>query len=96
MQLHSLSMQDRVLQVLQLLQHEGTQDYSMSLTNQFIGTDVILNESSKAGYESMGFNFESMTQDIVQGQFTINTDYPIPLMFYSDRYTWGKYGHQIL
>ena len=88
-------MQDRVLQLLQLLQHEDTQDYSMSLTNQFIGTDVILNDSSKAGYWSMGFNVESMTQDIVQGQFTINTDYPIPLMPYSDRYTWAKYGHDI-
>ncbi len=43
-------MQDRVLQVLQLLQHE------------FIGTDVILNDSSISGYESMGFNIKSMTQ----------------------------------
>ena len=68
----------------------------MSLTNQFIGTDVILNDSSISGYESMGFNIKSMTQDVVQGQFTINTDYPIPLMPYGDRYTWGKYGHEIL
>jgi hypothetical protein len=89
-------MQDRVLQVLQLLQHEDTGDYSMSLTNQFIGTDVILNDSSITGYESMGFNIKSMTQDIVQGQFTINTDYPIPLKPYGDRYTWAKYGHYIL
>ena len=44
----------------------------------------------------MGFNIKSMTQDVVQGQFTINTDYPIPLMPYGNRYTWGKYGHDIL
>ncbi len=89
-------MQDRVLQVLQLLQHDETGDYSMSLTNQFIGPDVILNDSSISGYESMGFNIKSMTQDVLQGQFTINTDDPIPLMPYGDRYTWAKYGHFIL
>jgi hypothetical protein len=44
----------------------------------------------------MGFNIKSMTQDVVQGQFRINTDYPIPLMPYGDMYTWAKYGHHIL
>jgi hypothetical protein len=71
-------MQDRVLQVLQLLQHEETGDYSMSLTNQFIRTDVFLNDSSISGYENMGFNVKSMTQDALG---------PIPLMPYGDRYT---------
>ena len=89
-------MQDRVLQVLQLLQHKETGDYSMSLTNQFIGTNVILNDSSISGYESMGFNIKSMTQDVLQGQFRITTANPIPLMPYGDRYTWAKYGHFIL
>jgi hypothetical protein len=37
-----------------------------------------------------------MTQDVHQGQFTITTDNPIPLMPYSHRYTWAKYGHFIL
>ncbi len=81
-------MQDRVF--------EETGDYSMSLTNQFIGTDVILNDSSISGYENMGFNVKSMTQDVYQGQFTITTDDPIPLMPYGDRYTWAKYGHFII
>jgi hypothetical protein len=73
-----------------------TGDYSSSLTNQFIGTDVIMNDSSITGYENMGFNVKSMTQDVHQGQFMITTDNPIPLMPYSDRYTWVKYGHFIL
>ncbi len=89
-------MQDCVLQVLQLLQHEETGDYSMSLTTQFIGIDVILNDSSISGYENMGFNVKSMTQDVHQGQFTITTDDPIPLMPYGNSYTWAKYGHFIL
>jgi hypothetical protein len=95
--IHILSMmQDRVFQLVQLLQHDVTRCYSITLTNQFIGTDVILNDSSISGYESMGFNTKSMTQDVQQGQFTITVDKPIPLMPYSDRFTWAKYGHHIL
>ncbi len=44
----------------------------------------------------MGFNVKSMTQDVLQGQFTITTDDPILLMPYGNRYTWAKYGHFIL
>jgi hypothetical protein len=95
--IHILSMmQDRVFQLLQLLQHYATGDYSMNLTNQFIGTDVVLNDLSINGYADMGFNVKSMTQDVHQGQFTINTEDPIPLMPYSGRFTWAKYGHFIL
>ncbi len=90
-------MQDRVFQVLQLLQHKVTGDYSISLTNQFIETDVIMNDSSISGYENMGYNGKLMTQDVHQGQFTITTvNPPIPLMPYGNRYTWAKYGHFIL
>ena len=75
--------------MLQLLQHDVTGDYSISLTNQFIGTEIILNDSSISGYENMGFNVNSMTQDVHQGQFTITTEDPFPLMPYSDRrFTW--------
>ncbi len=55
-----------------------------------------MNDSSISGYENMGFNGKSMTQDVHQGQFTITTDNPIPLMPYGNRYTWAKYGHLIL
>jgi hypothetical protein len=87
--IHILSMmQDRVFQFVQLLQHDVTRGYSLTLT--------ILNDSSISGYESMGFNIKSMTQDEQQGQLTITVDNPIPLMPYSDRFTWAKYGHHIL
>jgi hypothetical protein len=91
-----LMMQDRAFQLVQLLQHDVTRGYSITLSNQFIGTDVILNDSSISGYESMGFNTKSMTQDVQQGQITITVDKPIPLMPYSDKFTWAKYGHIIL
>ena len=89
-------MQDRVFQVLQLLQHDVAGDYSISLTNQFMGTDVILNDSSISGYENMGFNMKAMTQETHQGQFMITTEYPIPRMPFNNRFTWTKYGHFIL
>ena len=89
-------MQDCVFQTLQLLQHDMTGDYSISLTNKCIGTDVIIHDSSISGYENIGFNIKSMTQDVCQGQFTITTEDLIPLMPYSNRYTWAKYGHFIL
>jgi len=44
----------------------------------------------------MGFNVKLMTQDVHQGQFMINPEDPIPLMPYSDRFRWAKYGHFIL
>ena len=51
-QIHILSMmQDRVFQLMQLLQHDVTGDFSISLTNQFIGIDVVLNDSSISGSE---------------------------------------------
>jgi hypothetical protein len=48
------------------------------------------------GYESMGFDVRSLTQDTDQDQFTITTQTPIPLAVYDDRYTWAKYGRLIL
>jgi hypothetical protein len=48
------------------------------------------------GYESMGFDVRSLTQDTDQEQFTITTKMPIPLARYDDHYTWAKYGHLIL
>ena len=49
--IHILSMmQDRGFQLMQHLQHDVTGDFSISLTNQFIGIDVVLNDFSISGY----------------------------------------------
>jgi len=58
--------------------------------------DVQLSKISLNGYESMGFDVRSLTQDRDQEQFTITTQTPIPLSIYDDRYTWVKYGRLIL
>jgi hypothetical protein len=94
---HILSnMQDRILQLMQLIQYWTYGTFSTSITNHFIGVDVQLSKLSLNGYESMGFDVRSLTQDRDQDQFTIITQTPIPLALYDDRYTWAKYGRLIL
>jgi len=89
-------MQDRVLQLMQLIQYRTYGSFSTSITNHFIGVDVQLSKISLNGYESMGFDVTSLTQDRDQEQFTITTHTSIPLAIYDDRYTWAKYGRLIL
>ncbi len=81
---------------MQLLQFWDTKEFATSITNNFIGAIVSLTDMSIHGYNSMGFNTQSLTQDVLQGQFTITTESPIPIMSYSENFTWAKYGHHIL
>ena len=84
------NMQDRVLQLMQLIQYRNNSTFSTSITNHFIGVDVQLSKISLNGYESMGFDVRSLTQDRDQEQFTITTRTP------NDCYTWAKYGRLLL
>ena len=85
---HILSnMQDRILQVMQLIQYQNYSTFSTSITNNFIGVDAQLSKMSLNGYEAMGFDVRLLTQDREQEQFTITTQKPIPLALYDDRYT---------
>jgi hypothetical protein len=63
-----------------------------TITNNFIGNDVDVTKWSLAGYEAMGFNVTPLTQDTNQNLFSFGTEYPIPVAFYYDCYTWAKYG----
>jgi hypothetical protein len=49
-------MQDRVLQMMQLIQFYSTVKLSVEITNNFIGDDVQLDKLSMIGYKSMGFD----------------------------------------
>jgi hypothetical protein len=40
----------------------------------------------------MGFDVTPLTQDTDQNLFSFGTEYPIPVAFYYDCYTWAKYG----
>jgi hypothetical protein len=90
---HILSnMLDHVLQIMQLIQFRHAFKFSVTITNNFIGDDVDITKWSLAGYEAMGFNVTPLTQDTDQNLFSFGTEYPIPVAFYCDRYTWAKYG----
>jgi aspartate aminotransferase-like enzyme len=71
-------MQDRILQLMQLIQYWNYSTFSTSITNHFIGVDVQLSKISMNGYESMGFDVRSLTQATDQEQFIITTQTPIP------------------
>jgi hypothetical protein len=81
-------MQDRVLQLMQLIQCWSNSTFETAITNKFIGHDIVLDKISRNGYESIGFDTTPLTQDTEQDLFTIKTRYPIPLA--------AKYGRHIL
>ena len=65
-----LNLQDRVLQLMQLIQNQNYATFSTSITNNFIGVDVQLSKMSMNGYKSMGFDVRSLTQDWEQEQLS--------------------------
>jgi hypothetical protein len=94
---HILSnMQDRILQIMQLIHFCHAFKFLVTITNDFIGDDVGITKWYLAVYEAMGFNVTPLTQDTNQNLFSFDTEYPIPVAFYFDCYTWAKYGKIIL
>jgi hypothetical protein len=90
------TMQDRLLQIMQLIQYPHVSSFSTVITNHFIGEDFYLSQQSIDGYESTRFDATQLTQDIEQSLFTIKTNMPIPMLVYGDTFQWAKYGHHIL
>ncbi len=90
------NMQDRLLQIMQLIQYPHVSLFSTVITNEFIGEDFYLSQHSMDGYETMGFDVTQLTQDVEQYLFTIKTNMPIPMLLYGDAFQWAKYGHHIL
>jgi hypothetical protein len=86
-------MQDRLLQIIQLIQYPRVSLFS---TVTIIGEDFYLSKHSMDGYEAMRFNATQLTQDMEQSLFTIKTNMPIPVLVYGDAFYWAKYGHHIL
>jgi hypothetical protein len=90
------NMQDRLLQLMQLIQYCHVSLFSTIITNHFIGEEFCLGQTSINGYEAMGFDVTQLTQDEEQNVFTIKTNMPIPVLVYGDAFQWEKYGHHIL
>ncbi len=71
--------------------------FSTIITNEFIGEEFCLGQTSINGYEAMGFDVTQLTQDEEQSLFTMKTNMPIPMLVYGEvSFHWAKYGHHIL
>jgi hypothetical protein len=83
--------QDRLLQLMQLIQYHHVSSFSTVITNHFIGEDLCLENPSIHGYKAMGFDVTQLTQDEEQSGFRTKTDMPIPMSVYGDSFQWAKY-----
>ncbi len=70
----------------------------MIISNELVGVDITLNYSSCFGYNVMGFDTSTVTQDHDDRDdyFGIMTHRPIPVLQYGDYFTWPKYGYMVL
>jgi hypothetical protein len=70
--------------------------FSTIITNEFIGEEFCLGQTSINSYEAMLFDVTQLTHNEEQRLFTIKTDMLIPMLVYGDSFQWEKYGHHIL
>ncbi len=57
------NMQDRLLQLVQLIQYCHASLFSTIITNEFIGEEFCSGQTSMDGYEAMGFDVTKLTQN---------------------------------
>jgi hypothetical protein len=55
------NMQDRLLQLMQLIQYPHVSLFSTIITNHFIGEEFCLGQTSIDGYKAMGFDVTQLT-----------------------------------
>jgi hypothetical protein len=79
-------MQDQLLQLMQLIQCHHVSLFSTVITNEFIGEEFFLGQTSIDGNEAIGFDVTQLTQDEEQSLFTIKTNMPIPMLVYGDSF----------
>jgi hypothetical protein len=84
------SMQDQLLQLMQLIQYCYVSLFSIVITNHFIGEEFCIGQTSINGYEARGFDVTQLTQDEEQRLFTIKTDMPIPMLVYGETLSSGQ------
>jgi hypothetical protein len=78
-------------ELMQLIQYCHVSSFSTVITNELIGEESCLGQSSINGYEAMGFDVTQLTQDEEQSIFTIKTNMPIPILVYGDSFQCAKY-----
>jgi hypothetical protein len=83
-------MQDRLIQLLQLMQFWKSESFSLSLTNTVIGSDVKINQDSIHGYMGLGFDMSNFNEDGSDDVYTIGISMPICMVQYHGSFTWSK------
>ena len=78
------NMQDHLLKIMQLIQYPHVSLFSTVITNEFVGEEFCLGQTSINGYKAVGFDVTQLTQDEEQSLFTIKTNMPIPMFVYGD------------
>jgi hypothetical protein len=76
-------MQDRLQQLVQIYQYQAHKiKFPTIISNDLVGVDITLNYSSCFGYNAMGFDTSTVTQDCdyTDGYFGIMTHRPIPVL----------------
>ncbi len=70
----------------------------MIISNELVDVSITLNHSSCFGYNAMGFETSTVTQDCddTDVYFGITTHRPIPVLQYGDSFTWAKYCYMVL
>jgi hypothetical protein len=91
---HILStMQDCLIQLLQLMQFWKNESFSLKLTNTIIGSDVKINQDSIYGYMGLGFDMSNFNEDGSDDVYTFGISMPICMVQYPDSFTWSNYSH---
>ncbi len=83
-------MQDRLIQLLQLMQFWKTESFFLSLTNTVIGSDVKINQDSMHGYIGLGFDMSNFNEDSSDDVYTFGINMPIRMVQYRDSFTWSN------
>ncbi len=70
----------------------------MIILNELVGVDMTLKYSSRFGYNAMGFDTSTATQDHdnMDGYFGSMTHRSISVLQYGDSFSWAKYCYMVL
>ena len=83
------NMQDRLMQLVQLIQYAKNGALSMSVSNEVLNVAITANDLR--AYESLGFDTASASIQNYDESFSLNIKELIPMVQYRDSNTWAKY-----
>jgi hypothetical protein len=77
------------------MQFWKTESFAVSLTNEVIGSNVILNQDFIDGYVGLGFDMSNFNGDGLGDVYIIGICMPISMVQYRNSFTWSKYSRHV-